>query len=391
MVCGNVISAESHQKTLVLSHTETSRPRFYRPELDCLRFLAFLTVFVSHAFSNNPDYYIERQMSPALSLWLSKAVASGGLGVVLFFVLSSYLITELLIREHNLTGRIDVKSFYVRRALRIWPLYFVFLLLIYLIIPQESPFALEARFLFPMLLFVGNWACIVFGGMGQSVAGPLWSISVEEQFYLTWPLIISRIGVDRLKNTCIGLIIFANVTRIIMQKKGAGFIDFWCNTVCWLDAIAAGALIALFLRGNAPERSVRSRLLLGIGGLVLWVLTRRFRDSLIYPDIISYPLVIIGSCMILLAMLGTNTSNPILVYFGRISYGLYVFHAAALVLAAFVFVRYSFKSALVGLAITLVMGAISYRWLEQPFLKLKKRFTYVMSEPVAVQEPLSVR
>jgi hypothetical protein len=80
-----------------------------------------------------------------------------------------------------------------------------------------------------------------------------------------------------------------------MQKKGAGCIDFWCNTVCWLDAIAAGALIALFLRGNAPERSVRSRLLLGIGALVLWVLTRRFRDSLIYPDIISYPLVIIGT------------------------------------------------------------------------------------------------
>src|SRR5215813_2353179 len=115
---------------------EKSRPSFYRPELDCLRFFAFLAVFVSHAFALDAEYYIDRQISPQLSLWISNITGCGGYGVVLFFVLSSYLITELLIRESNSKGRIDVKSFYIRRALRIWPLYFVFLLAIYLIIPQ---------------------------------------------------------------------------------------------------------------------------------------------------------------------------------------------------------------------------------------------------------------
>jgi len=370
---------------------EKSRPSFYRPELDCLRFFAFLMVFVSHAFAATPEYYLERNYSLELSQWISKAIASGGYGVVLFFVLSSYLITELLIRESNSKGRIDVKSFYIRRALRICPLYFVFLLAIYLIIPQESPFALETRFLMPMLLFVGNWAAVVFNGMGHSVAGPLWSISVEEQFYLAWPLLISRVGVQRLKTACIVLIVLANATRIVMEKKGAGFVAFWCSTTSWLDAIAAGALIALVLRGAAPQRSLIARLLLACGGLFLWVFTARFRLSFIYPDIFSYPLVITGSCLILLATLGSAISNSILVYFGRVSYGLYVFHAAALALATLMFAEFGMVHALVGLAITIVMAAISYRFLEEPFLRLKKRFTYVVSEPVAAYDAVSAR
>jgi peptidoglycan/LPS O-acetylase OafA/YrhL len=355
---------------------------FYRPELDCLRFFAFLFVFISHAFSIEPSYYTHLGMSPDAALWFSKSVGVGGLGVALFFVLSSYLITELLIREHNRTGRLDIKSFYIRRALRIWPLYFSFLILVYVVIPQTSSYALKTSYLIAMLLFVGNWACVFMGGMGESVAGPLWSISVEEQFYLAWPLIISRVGVKYLKHVCIAVIILANLVRIIMEKSGAGFVAFWCSTVTWLDAIAAGALIALVLRGAAPRRSLRQRFLLGAAGIAVWVFTARFRHFLIYPDIASYPLIIIGCTLMLLAILGSNLTNPFLVYLGRISYGLYVFHVLALTLASFLFVKYSPLHALAGLTITLLVSAASYRWLEEPFLKLKKRFTYVISGPV---------
>ena len=118
-----------------------------------------------------------------------------------------------------------------------------------------------------------------------------------------------------------------------MEKKGAGFIAFWCSTVTWFDAIAAGALIALFLRGTTPQRSLIQRFLLSVGGLIIWVLSLRFRDSLTYPDIVFFPLIIIGSCLMLLGVLGSNLKNPFVVYLGRISYGLYVFHAAALALA----------------------------------------------------------
>jgi peptidoglycan/LPS O-acetylase OafA/YrhL len=90
--------------------------------------------------------------------------------------------------------------------------------------------------------------------------------------------------------------------------------------------------------------------------------------------------------MILIGVLGSNLRLPILVYFGRISYGLYVFHAAALALVSLVFVVYSPLCALAGLVTTLILGSVSYSLLEQPFLKLKKRFTYVRSEPVAFAE-----
>ena len=371
---------------------KTPRSTFYRPELDCLRFFAFLFVFVSHAFSIDSSYYTALGVSPELSVWIAKAIGSGGLGVVLFFVLSSYLITELLIREHNQRGNLDVKSFYIRRALRIWPLYFFFLLLVYVVIPRESIYSLKTNFLVAMFLFVGNWACVFTGGMGASVAGALWSISVEEQFYLAWPLVISRIGVKHLKGVCISLIIFANLTRILMEKKGAGFVSFWCSTVTWFDAIAAGALIALFLRGKTPNRSLIVRLLLGGGGLAIWVVSLRFRNSFIYPDIVFFPLVTVGSGMILVSVLGSDLTNPILVYFGRMSYGLYVFHALALAIASRIFVNYSALHAVAGLVITIAMGALSYHFLEKPFLTLKKRFTHVSSDPKRLEErmPMSV-
>ena len=133
--------------------TSPAKPTFYRPELDCLRFFAFLFVFISHAFSISTDYYIQLGMPGELAAWVRAAVGSGGIGVVLFFVLSSYLITELLIREHTRRGSLDIKAFYIRRALRIWPLYFFFLFLIYIVIPRESIYSLKTNFLLSMLLF----------------------------------------------------------------------------------------------------------------------------------------------------------------------------------------------------------------------------------------------
>lgn len=325
-------------------------------------------------------------MPQQLAGWVSKAIGAGGLGVVLFFVLSSYLITELLLRESEQRGALDVKSFYVRRILRIWPLYYFFLVVVFLVVPQQSVYSIKTNFFISMVLLVGNWACVFTGGMGASVAGPLWSISVEEQFYIAWPLIISKVGVKHLRNICLGLIVFSNLTRIVMEKKGAGFIAFWCSTVTWFDAIAAGALLAIFLRGGVPRWSLVTRLALCFGGLAVWVLSVRFRDQLIYPDIAYFPLVVFGSCLILLGVLGSNLRLPPLVYLGRISYGLYVFHAAALALASLVFIEYSPLHALAGFVITLIFGSASYAFLEQPFLRLKKRFTYVTSERVAPAE-----
>ena len=146
--------------------------RFYQPELDGLRFYAFLGVFVYHTLPS--------QAMP----WLWGAVIkSGAAGVDLFFALSAFLITSLLLRERQQTGRISLRLFYLRRILRIWPLYFVVLALGVVLAHTVPDQRLPWYYIAGYLLFIGNWVSAAFGHP-QSICSPLWTVSIEEQFYL---------------------------------------------------------------------------------------------------------------------------------------------------------------------------------------------------------------
>jgi peptidoglycan/LPS O-acetylase OafA/YrhL len=147
--------------------------RFYLPELDSLRFFAFLAVFICHCFA----------LAGREGAWSDV----GSFGVDLFFVLSAYLITELLLRERRSRGRFDLGRFYARRILRIWPLYFTFLA------GAELAGAVPQGDLAPLALFAGNFAYAAWGPPGLAVSS-LWSLSVEEQFYLVWPLMMTRLS-----------------------------------------------------------------------------------------------------------------------------------------------------------------------------------------------------
>ena len=100
-----------------------AQPHFYRPELDVLRFIAFFSVFIAH-LENAPVATDASPLKAALLHLYAVVVASGAFGMCIFFLLSAYLITELLIRERAATGSIHLRAFYTRRILRIWPLYF---------------------------------------------------------------------------------------------------------------------------------------------------------------------------------------------------------------------------------------------------------------------------
>ena len=106
---------------------DASQPRYYRPELDVLRFAAFFMVFLSHVVPGEEALFERAGVPSSLARSIIFAAAGGAFGVDLFFALSSFLITTLLLREHQNFGRIDVPRFYARRILRIWPLYFAFL------------------------------------------------------------------------------------------------------------------------------------------------------------------------------------------------------------------------------------------------------------------------
>jgi peptidoglycan/LPS O-acetylase OafA/YrhL len=364
---------------------------FYRPELDVVRFFAFLAVFVYHTAYYPADYFVQRHVP----VWLAQIVVSvaraGAYGVDLFFVLSAYLITELLLREKDERGHLDVKAFYIRRMLRIWPLYYFFIALAATVPFLNPTGAFNFRYVVPFLLLAGNWSTIAFGPP-QSAALPLWSVSVEEQFYLLWPPIVARLSRRGVVRAAVIMIALANLARVVILLRHGGGWDVWANTVARLDPMAAGILLAIFLGGRAPRMSSPWRaaaIAAGVGAIALagyfaapWGYSLPWRGTLI-----SYPVVAAASTTIVLASVGISVRVGILEYLGKISYGLYVYHTACIWLTdRFLHLRNGLAHMCVreiaALGLTVAISAVSYALIEKPFLNLKRKFTYVRSRPV---------
>jgi peptidoglycan/LPS O-acetylase OafA/YrhL len=377
----------------VQESARTSTARFYHPELDVLRFFAFLIVFFHHAFPHDPTFWTRLGVPPVLARVVAGIGATGAFGVSLFFVLSSYLITELLLREKTLLGTLDIKSFYIRRILRIWPLYFAFLALAVVlqwIVPGQHV-TLRAGMWFSFL--AGNWF-IVFHGFPSSVIFPLWSVSIEEQFYITWPAVVRKVSETGMLIFAGSLLVVATGARIYLGMHQALEGDVWCNTFVQLDPIAVGILIAVLLKGEMPQfsRLARTALVLaGITGLALGSLYFGIKNDPLTTTriVLGYPSVAIGGALLLLAVLRPHATgrSRMLIYLGRISYGLYVFHVLGLLVSDYTvhdqtasLFRYALRVG-VALTFTIAMAAVSYRWLETPFLSLKQRFTHVLSRP----------
>jgi peptidoglycan/LPS O-acetylase OafA/YrhL len=376
--------------------------RFYHPELDVLRFFAFFLIFLHHSLPHDPAFYTRMGVAPTLALVLAALGASGAYGVNLFFLLSSYLVTELLIRERACLGHIDLKAFYIRRILRIWPLYLSFLALAWAMqwfVPGQH---IGWRAFLAFLFLGGNW-WIVFVGFPSSVIFPLWFVSLQEQFYLFWPSTMRKLSERGMICSAAVMLVIATLTRWYLALQHTWESKLWCNTFVQLDAIALGIILAVILSGRAPRLSPLLRSALFIGGFTCLVLAGSYfrikADPLTTSRVLlGYPVAALGAVALFLATLhhgGPPTSarswrmwglRP-LVYLGRISYGLYVFHILGLMISDYTvqhqdssLLRYLFRNA-VAFAITVLLAAISYRWLEAPFLTLKQRFTRVLSRP----------
>ena len=298
-------------------------------------------------------------------------------------MLSSYLITTLLLREHERQGVIHLRDFYVRRALRIWPLYFAFIAGVFLLAPRGSEAALHASALPVYLLFLANWSFLLPPATAAAgVAGVLWSVSVEEQFYVLWPLALKRFGVARVGRMAAVMIFAAWGVRAAMEAAGASQSALWLTTFAGLDAIGAGALVAVLFYRRLPRLPAWARVGLLAGGAGAWVC-----GACLYVLGVPFTLLALlnigGAVAMLCGALGGEllTSRP-MVFLGRISYGLYVFHAAAL----YVTDTLTHDAALrvvIGFALTTAAAVASYYVLELPFLRLKERFTHVSSRPPA--------
>ncbi len=385
--------------------TAQSRERFYLPELDTLRFFAFLCVFAFHL-----TYSLTWRPGIVKTILTKDLLPAGAFGVDLFFTLSAYLITKLLLKERATSGKVHFLYFYARRALRIWPLYFCFLAFGSVLVYFDAAFrysTVEPKYLLLMAVFVGNFAPASWMG-SAFVLSHLWSVSVEEQFYLFWPMAIRKASEHRIRIIAVGLLVIASFARITAYWARVSPLWVWTCTFTRLDPFAVGILLGTM--PYAKVSALRSRWRIGVllTAIVAWSFARYFNAALVprqmHPGLLlGYPLAALGSGGFLLAMLGAGSAgvrwatNAWLVYLGRISYGLYVYHLfAMLFISHYVFPWYvaRFQDSggplwvgwlmyiTLSLSLTILMAAASYRWLESPFLKLKHRFTYIESRPV---------
>ena len=379
------VRSEPGQERGCAAHGVTEGSRYFRPELDVLRFMAFLAVFLHHTLPQHASHWRTSGWPPWFAAWAAAGARAGAFGVDLFFVLSAFLITALLLRERDQQGRVAIGSFYARRALRIWPLYYSFLALAIWVVPLViQGNALRPSYAIAFALLAGNWICVI-QGYPLSVAAPLWSVSIEEQFYLVWPVVVSAGGVRGLRLGGTGLLALASATRLWLAYAGIKGTGVWCHTVAHLDPIVVGAVLATYLGDSQPRFRPTVRLGLIVIGLSSWLLAARFGSIVGWSTLWSYPATTLGGAAMLVGSLGLGvgtsvTLEPViagLAYLGRISYGLYVFHLLAVTLSTRLQSgRFHLP---VAFAITVALAAASYKWLEKPFLRLKSRFTVVPS------------
>jgi peptidoglycan/LPS O-acetylase OafA/YrhL len=375
-----------HSAPMAVAHTQR---RFYQPELDGLRFYAFLGVFICHTLPFDGAFY--RRFHLPIP-WLWGAIAkSGAAGVDLFFALSAFLITSILLREREETGGISLRRFYLRRILRIWPLYFLLIAVGVVLAHTMAKQSLPWYYIAGYLLFVGNWVHAVFG-RPESICSPLWTVSIEEQFYLIWPLLMKMLRRRGMIVAAIVTFLLAIVSRVGFMLAGSsgGFIYYGSVSRC--DSLALGILLALFA-DRLPRLTRSVRWLLLAVGLLGWVASSAWLNEQPGPVdirmVLGRLIVSLAAGAILYACLHSHSKlvrGEWVVRLGKISYGLYMLHLTAILIVLTLFRPVwgwqLLAAKALGFVMTVVLAMASYRWVESPFLHLKDKFATVLSRPV---------
>jgi peptidoglycan/LPS O-acetylase OafA/YrhL len=381
---------DSEVATSVERGTRNQSDRYYKPELDLLRFVAAMLVLQFHLIPSG-------QGTSLVERYMRAFHRSGASGVCLFFLLSAFLITELFLREMKATSRVHITSFYVRRILRIWALFF-FILLLALITGAVLPkAAVPHSTLIAFIFLVGNWH-MIFHGWPPGFISPLWSISVEEQFYAVWPTIVKSGGRKAIAACSVFFWCLAYITLLILGARRSTFDPgAWLNSFVQFQFFALGAVLALLLHHRPTRLKSYIRLILFAAGLVAITLANPVSHLIdtgnmthSYAAVPGYLWTDLGCVLLFLSLLGTVPPawcKPF-IYLGKISYGLYVFHIFVWYLVSEwinAHLRIAHPDLMIGLLsfpLTMGLAVLSYHLLESPFLRLKKKFTFVPSREV---------
>jgi len=357
------------------------------PPLDGLRGVAALLVLGHHFFKSFPI--------SGTGIWstLQHLTSFGQTGVDLFFVLSGFLITRILLASRD---RADYfSSFYIRRALRIFPLYFLGLALYYLVViplKQESipPFNLQW------------WYWCYFQNVGitfqsTNIEGPahFWSLAVEEHFYLIWPVIIYLVPRQRVALVCYVMIAVALLSRAVMLNDGYGYLVLYF-TPCRLDALAVGALLAVWERDGRLTAFSKSFIILASALIIVMVimmisLSNQSSNIAQWSKYLIYALFY--GCIIGLIRNNSTRTIPLLStgflrWTGKISYGLYVYHLFVIEVVAARLDQTQFSRIflfIICIGTSYLLAWASYTFYESWFLQLKNKVTIRTVESRAAQ------
>jgi peptidoglycan/LPS O-acetylase OafA/YrhL len=353
----------------------------YVPQLDGLRGIAIVAVLLYHIGGKLPGIHLE-----LISRY-------GWGGVDLFFVISGFLITGILLDSTG--SRHYFRNFYIRRVIRIWPLYFALLTFVFVLLPWLVP-TLRERIFFQChpwqsyLLFLQNFFVHSFG-IGP--VGVTWSLAIEEQFYLVWPLVILLLPRRFLPALLIGVVLLSPVLRTLAQWLGAGPTILYTHTIFRLDSICAGALFAVWIRTGqfSRERASKISAALVCTGLIACAATLwRWPASpasanLRFSALATFSFGLLG-CALLAepkSFLCRSLTPSWLCYIGKISFGLYLLHVT--VFDTLTPERLAFLGAgwlksiavlTIDFAAAFVLASCSWRFFESPILTLKHRFEY---------------
>lgn len=320
----------------------------HRPSLDGLRGGAIALVVIAHTGA------------PGLS-------AAGGVGVTMFFVLSGFLITGLLLQEQHATGHVDLRAFYVRRARRIVPALVALILVVIAVSLVFGPWWFEWQDLPPTLFFYGNWV-EAFSPTAGTTLGALsitWSLAIEEPFYLLWPLLVIAMGARRrVVVLAAGLAAASLLARFLSADDRAARIYYGSDTAAFALLIGAAA-VGLRL-GGGPGRS--RPWLAAIGALVIaWVVFWPGEIAVL----LGIPAAALTTVVVIWACTGVGASpilgNRVLRWLGSRSYSLYLWHGPLLDAMREHFHLPWPIIALVGVPISLGLAELSWRFIETPF------------------------
>ncbi len=374
------------------------------PELDGIRGIAILVVLVSHfgstATSNNAS----------LGRFLNEAFNLGWIGVDLFFVLSGFLITGILLDSKGSSRYFS--SFYARRTLRIFPLYFLYVFVFFHVAMPVGRLLHHGEFVDTSgeiwyWLYLANW----WNGSGHSIKYLIhfWSLCIEEQFYFTWPLIVMLASKRVLKAICVTFVVLSPALRFIFSAHASTPPLYLYNfTPFRLEPIALGALVALLVREDAIPPLVERAMkylwipaLLAFAGMAVYAGTTGLSSIVISRFGYTCVDLMFASFVFFVAQSVRRNRkvnflrNRALRSCGKYSYGMYVLHMPIVIFLsvplAYVFSTIRLHRPIsqvavgiaVGTALTYVAALISWNVLENPFLRLKKRFSATVVAPQA--------